>query len=313
MKAVQINAYGGVDVLEVNENAPQPTLKNGQVLVEVYAAGINPFDWKVRKGYMKEMMPLTFPTTLGGDFSGKVIQIGEGISEFKVDDEIYGSALVFNGGSGSFAEFAAVNSKNSTYKPKNVNFEEAAALPLVGASAIQALEEHIKLQNNQKILIHGGAGGIGHIAVQLAKHVGAYVATTVSTDDTEFVKQLGADEVIDYKSQNFEGILKDFDAVFDTVGEETTDKSFQVLKQGGVIVSMLGQPNPELAKQHGVTAIGQGTDTNAQRLVRVGEYVESGNIKVNVDRVFPIDQAKAAMRHLEENHPRGKVVLKIQG
>lgn len=308
MKTVQINQYGGVEVLQINENAPQPTPKKGQVLVEVYAASINPFDWKVRQGYMKDAMSL--PATLGGDFAGKVVETG---------DEIYGSALIFNGGSGGFAQFAAVNIKNSAQKPKNVNFEEAAALPVVGSSAIQALEEHIKLQKGQKILIHGGAGGIGHIAVQLAKHLGAYVVTTVGTDDIEFEKSLGVDEVIDYKSEDFTTILKDFDAVFDTVGGETTDKSFSVLKkglpagrQGGVLVSMLGQPNEELAKQYEVTAIGQGTETNATHLKRLTELVENGVIKVNVDKVFPLDRVKEAFDYQEKNHPRGKVVLKIK-
>ncbi len=319
MKAVQINQYGGVEVLQINENTPKPTPKKGQVLVEVFAASINPFDWKVRQGYMKDAMSL--PATLGGDFAGKVVGTG---------DEIYGSALIFNGGSGSFAQFAAVNIKNSAQKPKNVNFEEAAALPLVGSSAIQALEEHIKLQKGQKILIHGGAGGIGHIAVQLAKHLGAYVATTVGTDDIEFAKSLGADEVIDYKqsfqgfpykqslrpnglkNQKFEEILKDFDAVFDTVGGETTDKSFSVLKNGGVLVSMLGQPKEELAKQYGVVAIGQGTETNATHLKRLKELVKNGIIKVNVDKVFSLNQVQEAFEYQEKNHPRGKVVLKIK-
>lgn len=328
MKAAQINAYGTNDVLEINENAPKPPLKQGQVLVEVHAASINPVDWKIRAGYMKDMMPLNFPATLGGDFAGIVTEAAIEVSEFKTGDEVFGSAIVLNGGSGSFAQFLAANVANIAHKPKTVNFEQAAGLPLVGASAVQALEDHIKLQSGQKILIHGGAGGIGHIAIQLAKALGAYVATTVSTEDVDFAKNLGADEVIDYKqrlrsnglkTQNFEEILKDFDAVFDTVGGKTSDESFKVLKkglpagrQGGVIVSMVGQPNEDLAKQYQVTAIGQGTNTNASHLRRVAELVDSGEIKVHVDKVFPLEQVKEAFKYQEEVHPRGKVVLRIK-
>lgn len=319
MKAVQINAYGGVDVLEVNANAPKPSVGKGQVLVEVHAVGVTPFDWKLRAGYVKDKMPLTFPTTLGGDFAGVILEVGEEVTDSNVGDEVYGSALIFNGGSGSFAEFAAVNTANVALKPKTVSFEEAGAFPLVGASAVQALEEHLKLQKAQKILIHGGAGGIGHIAIQLAKAHGAYVATTASSADEEFVKNLGADEVIDYKKQHFEALLKDYDAVFDTVGVDITNKSFKVIKkavpagrQGGVLVTMSGQPSQSLAKEYGITAIRQGTKTNALHLKQLAELIDAGKIKVNIDKIFSIDQVKEAFKHLEEGHPRGKVVLKIK-
>ncbi len=312
MKAVQINAYGTNDVLEINENAPKPTPSKNQALIEVHSTSINPVDWKIRAGHMKDMMPLNFPATLGGDFAGVVTEVGEDVSEFKVGDEVFGSAIVLNGGSGSFAQFLAANVVNIAHKPKTVNFEEAAALPLVGSSAVQALEEHIKLKSGQKILIHGGAGGIGHIAIQFAKVLGAYVATTVSTEDVDFAKSLGADEVIDYKTQNFEEILKDFDAVFDTVGGKITDASFKALKKNGVIVSMVGQPNGDLAKQHGITAIGQGTDTNFKHLTHLAELVDSGKIKAQVDKVFTLEQVKEAFKYQEEAHPRGKVVLKVK-
>lgn len=239
--------------MEVSDNVPKPSPSKNQVLVEVYAASLNPVDWKIWAGYFKEM-PVKFPMTLGGDFAGRVVKAGEGVNEFKVGDEIFGSAIILNGGSGAFAEMAAANTANITQKPRNIDFTKACALPLVGCSAVQALEEHIKLQSRQKILIHGGAGGIGHIAIQLAKALGAYVATTVSEDDMDFVKRIGTDQVIGYQNQAFEEILKDFDAVFDTVGGEVTDKSFKVVKRGGRLVSMLGQPNEELAQKFGVTA-----------------------------------------------------------
>jgi alcohol dehydrogenase len=311
MKAAQINAYGKTDVLQINENTPKPSLSTGQLLIQVRAVSINPFDWKVREGYMKDMMPLQFPATVGGDVAGIVTEVGEGVSDFKTGDEVYGSALVFNGGSGAFAEFVAINTKNAALKPVSVSFEEAAALPLVGSSAVQALEEHIKLQKGQKILIHGGAGGIGHVAIQIAKASGAYVATTVSTNDTDYVKEVGADEVIDYKTQKFEDILKDYDAVFDTVGGETTNKSFAVLKKGGILVSMAGQPDKEQAEQRDITPIGQFTQTNSQHLNRLTELVDSGKVKVHVDKIFPFLQIKEAFEHQEKNSPRGKVVIRV--
>ncbi|MBI4057755.1 NADP-dependent oxidoreductase [Candidatus Microgenomates bacterium] len=225
--------------------------------------------------------------------------------------EVFGQALVIRGNSGAFAEIVAVNNDTVAPKPKTASFEEAAALPLVGSSAIQGLEEHIKLQSGQKILIHGGAGGIGHIAIQLAKALGAYVATTVKTGDMEFVKELGADQVIDYKNQKFEGILKDFDAVYDTVGSETANKSFQVLKRSGILVSMLGQPDVALAQKYGVRAIGQMTAVTTARLNRLASLIDGGKIKVHVDKVFPLENVKEAFDYQQKNRPRGKVVLRI--
>ena len=293
MKAVQIREYGGSEVVEVKDIA-EPALKEGQILVKVHAASINPFDTKIRSGIYKDSIPLNLPYTPGGDFSGVILSLGEGVTEFEVGDEVFGSAQVASGGSGAFAQISAANVKNSALKPKSIDHIQAASLPLVGSSAVQALEEHIKLQKGQKILIHGGAGGIGSIAIQLAKHIGAVVATTISTDDKEFVKSLGADQVIDYKSEKFEDILKDFDAVFDTVGGESSDKSFKVLKKGGVLVSMVGKPNEDLAKEFEVTAIGQGTHTNREYLTRLSELVDKGVIKPQVDKVFPLDQTKEA-------------------
>jgi len=313
MKAAQYNRYGGPEVIEINNNASDSTHGKGQVLVEVYAASLNPFDWKLREGFMKEMIPLKFPFTIGGDFSGVVTELGKDVSEFKIGDEVYGQAIVLNGGSGAFAQVCASNVANSALKPKSVGFLQAAALPLVGASAIQALEDHIKLKSGDKILIHGGAGGIGHIAVQLAKYLGAYVATTVSSNDMEFVKNLGADEAIDYKTQKFEERLHNFDAVFDNVGGETANKSFKVLKKGGIFVSMLGAPNPELAKQYGVTAIGQNTKISSEKLNRLTELVDNGSIKVCIDKVFPLEKTGKAFEYLENGHPQGKVVVEIKG
>lgn len=312
MKAAQINSYGEPEVIQISDNTPKPTLKSGQILIENYAASINPIDWKFRAGFLQKMAPVPLPATLGGDFAGKVSEVGEDISDFKVGDQVYGQAIILNGGSGSIAEYVAANGANTSLKPKTASFEEASALPLAGVSAVQALEEHIKLQKGQKIIIHGGAGGIGHIAIQLAKSVGAYVATTVKAEDMEFVKSLGADETIDYTSQKFEELLKEYDAVFDTVGGETTDKSFQVLKKGGILVSMLGEPKQELSQKYEVTALGQGTQTDTVRLTRLAELVDKGQIKVHIDKIFPLKQVQEAFTYQEKIHPKGKVVLRIK-
>lgn len=311
MKAAQFAMYGGPEVIEVNE-VPNPTPAKNQVLIQVYTATINPFDYKVRRGYMKDMMPLKLPLTLGGNLSGVVTELGAEVTNFKVGDEVFGQSYAFGGGSGTIAEFAVAGVDNIALKPKKVNHIESGSLPLVGVSAIQALEQHINIQSKQKILIHGGAGGIGSIAIQLAKHLGLYVATTASSKDTDFVKSLGADEVIDYKKEKFEEKLSGFDAVFDTVGGDTTDKSFKVLRRGGVLVSMLGAPKEALKKEYGVTAIGQNTQTNAKNLARLAELVDQGVIKPVVNKVFPFDQTRQAFEYAETGHPRGKVVIRMK-
>lgn len=307
---VQIRKYGGNEVLEVSDIPKSKPGKN-QVLVVVHAASVNPFDLAVRSGGMRSVSSLQLPFTLGGDFAGVVLETGEDVVDFKIGDEVYGSAIVFGSGSGAFAQEVSVNIANCALKPKGVNMQEAAALPLVGSSAVQALEEHIKLKNNQKILIHGGAGGIGHIAIQLAKSKGAYVAATVGDKDREFVERLGADEVIDYKNQKFEDILSDFDAVYDTVGGDVTERSFRVLKKGGILVSMKGQPDEKLAQKYQVFAIGQFTKINAEHLKRLSELVDADVVKVHVDKIFTLDAIKDAFEYQEIGHPQGKVVVKI--
>lgn len=312
MKAAQINQYGGSEIVEINGKAARPTITEGKVIVEVHAAGVNPVDWKIRQGYLAKMAPLSFPATLGGDFSGVVTEVGKGVSDLNLGDEVYGQAGVLLGGSGSFAEYALVSAQTIARKPKSISYAEAAALPLAGVSALQALIEHINLLPGQKILIHGGAGGIGSFALQLAKHLGAYVATTVSGGDETYVKNLGASEVIDYKTEHFEDKHPDYDAVFDTIGGETYKKSFKVLKPGGVIVSMLEQPNTELIAQYGVKAIAQFTQVTTERLSKLAEFVDKRVIRIHVDKTFPLDQVGEALAYLKTGLPKGKVVVKIK-
>lgn len=312
MKAAQINRYGGDEVVEINKNAPIPTVTPGHLLIEVYAAGVNPIDWKIREGYMRQMVPLKFPATLGGDFSGIVAEVGKGVPGFKKGDEIYGQASITKGGSGSFAEFAAADVNTAAHKPGILSHVEAAALPLTGVSAWQALVDHIGLSRGKKILIHGGAGGIGSIAIQIARHLGAYVATTVSLKDMEFARELGADEVIDYKNQSFEDILHEYDAVFDTVGGETYTRSYRVLKRGGIIVSMLEQPDQDLMEQYEVKATGQLTQVTGERLSKLAELADKRVIKVHVEKTFLLEEAQEALEFQQKGHPRGKVVLEIK-
>jgi NADPH:quinone reductase-like Zn-dependent oxidoreductase len=308
MKAAQISGYAGQDVLKIND-VPKPAAGPGEVLVEVHAAGLNPFDYKVREGIMGDA--LKFPATLGGDVAGTVAEAGEGVSGFDTGQAVFGQAGAASG-QGSYAEFTPVKISQLAAKPESLDFVQAAALPLAATSAYQALVDHMNLRAGQKILIHGAAGGIGSFAIQIAKYLGAYVAATAATEDVDYVKQLGADEAIDYKSRDFSEIIKDYDAVFDTVGGETNTRSYQVLKPGGTLVSMVAEPDPELVEQSGVNYIQQQSRATAERLKAVAELADQGVIKTNIDKTFPLEQAAEALDYLKTGHPRGKVVLKIK-
>jgi alcohol dehydrogenase len=310
MKAAQFREYGDPSVIVINE-VPKPVADDGQVLVEVHAAGINPFDAKVRLGYMKQFKALDMPVTLGGDLAGVVAQVGPGVAELEVGQKVYGQAGLFGGGSGATAEYALTKAAQLAQMPVGLSFEEAASLPVAALSALQGLDK-LKLQAGQKILIHGGAGGIGTIAIQLAKHRGAWVATTASDKQADYVRKLGADEVIDYKTQKFEEVVKDLDAVFDTIGGEVYRKSFLVLKKGGQIVSMVERSDEGLAEKHGVTAIYQSTATTTESLDELSELIEKGAVKPQVGKVLPFDQTRQAYEAQEAGGVRGKVVVKVQ-
>ncbi len=310
MFAAQINQYGEVAEIKIQETKV-PELKEGQVLVKVKAASVNPFDVTLRSGKIQQMMPLPFPFTQGGDLAGVVTAVGTGVKDRAIGDEVYGTASVANGGSGAMAQFAAANVGNLAGRPNNVSWEEAAALPLAGVSAIQVLEEHMNIQPGQKILIHGGAGGIGSLAIQVAKMHGAYVATTVRQDWFEFARGLGADEVIDYKTEEFENRIKDYDAVLDTVGGEVTNKSLTVLRRGGILVTMIGTPDEAKAKERGITTVRQMTKVNTERLARLAGYIETGKIKPQIGKIFEWPQVAPAYDYYEQQSPKGKVVVSL--
>ncbi|HSX31985.1 MAG TPA: NADP-dependent oxidoreductase [Candidatus Saccharimonadales bacterium] len=309
MKAAQITEYGDASVIKVNE-VQTPEASEGQVLVEVHASSINPFDAKIMAGYMKDMIPLKLPATLGGDIAGVVTELGTGVSNVAVGDKVWGQANVVAGNSGAFAEFAATKANQVGVMPKDLDFTKAAALPLVGVSALQALTDHINLTAGQKLVVLGGAGGIGTIAIQIAKHIGAHVTTTASGDGIALAKQLGADEVIDYTAQDITTLVHDADAVFDTVGKDF-DEALHLLKKGGVAVTMAAAPNQALADELGVTAIGQQTKVTTDALNKLCELVEAGAVTAQVDKLFALDDIAEAFRTKETGAVKGKIVITV--
>ena len=311
MKAALINRYGDSQAIEIVQNHPVPQAKAGQVVIEVQAAGLNRIDSILRAGYLQQMMPLSFPAVLGGDFSGIVREVGPNVEGIQVNDEVYGQSGSLMGGTGSIAEFTTAPAAKIAKKPLSLTMTQAAAFPLAGTSALQALEEHINIGPGQKILIHGGAGGIGSIAIQLAKHHGAYVATTVDGSDVALARSLGADLVIDYKTQAFTTIIKDYDAVLVTAANALAD-SYAVLKKGGILVSLAGTIDENAAKENQVKAIGQMSQANAKQLERLATLIDAGNIKPLIDKTFNLSAIKEAFTYFEQGHPKGKVVVNIQ-
>jgi len=247
MKAMVIDQYGKAPMRM--KEVPTPEINEYEVLAEIHAASINPIDFKIRDGKVKLLIHYKMPLILGNDFSGVVVKVGEKVTRFKVGDAIY--ARPKKSKIGTFAEYISIHEDDIALKPKNLSFEEAASIPLVGLTSYQALHDIMQLQKSQKILIHAGSGGVGTFAIQLAKVMGATVATTASEAGANLGTSLGADKVINYKKENFEAILKNYDAVFDTLGGKTLEKSFEIIKDGGKIVSVSGRPNARFAKEYG--------------------------------------------------------------
>lgn len=247
MKAMIIDRYGKVPMRMAE--VPTPEINEYEVLAEIHAASINPIDFKIRDGKVKMLLKYEMPLILGNDFSGVITKVGSKVTRFKVGDEIY--ARPRKNKIGTFAEYIAIHEDDIALKPKNLSFEEAASIPLVGLTSYQALHDIMQLQKGQKILIHAGSGGVGTFAIQLAKIMGATVTTTASEAGANLVTSLGADEIINYKTEKFEDILQNYDAVFDTIGGATLEKSFNIIKSGGNIVSVSGMPNARFGKEFG--------------------------------------------------------------
>lgn len=333
MKAFVIDRYkdrGGGRIGDM----PEPEVGDNDVLVEIHAAGANPLDCKIRNGEFKLVLPYRLPLILGNDVAGVVIRVGRRVRRFKPGDEVY--ARPHHDRIGGFAEFIAVNEADVALKPTNLTMEEAASIPLVGLTAWQVLIDRAKLKEGQKVLIHAGSGGVGAFALQLAKHLGATVATTTSTANIDLVRRLGADIVIDYRKDDFERILTGYDVVLNSLGKEALEKSLDVLKPGGKLISISGPPDPEFAeglglglflrqvtrllsyrirrqaKRRGVSYSFVFMRADGEQLGKVTSLIEAGHIRPVVDRIFPFEATAEALAYLETGRAKGKVVVKVR-
>lgn len=309
MKAAQIDSYGEVTNIHITD-IEQPTITDDQVLVKVAAASINPFDLTVLSGGAAAMAPLTFPATLGLDIAGVIVEIGANVTGFAIGDRVYGTANAMFGASGAFAEFAAANAGNIGLSPTGISELEAASLPTAGISGLQAVNT-LAIQEGQKLFIHGGAGGAGSIAIQVAKARGAYVATTASTENSEFVKSLGADEIIDYKSQDYKEVIKDYDAAFTTVWSENISEIFSTLKDGGTAISLVGPFDDAAAAKRNINASAQMTKVNTESLGELRQLVESAAVKPLVDKTFTLDTIHNAYTSLANDSIKGKIAIEM--
>lgn len=309
MKTISIANYGPLDKVVRMTDMPKPTPGPQDVLIQVHAAGVNPIDWKIAEG-MKSTLTFPMPLILGNEVAGVVSFVGSAVTSFKNGDKVF--ARLDATTCGAFAEFVAIDAKLVAMKPKKTDFITAAGIPLAGLTAWQGLFEHLKLIKGQTILIHAGLGGVGSFAIQFAKHVGAEVATTAGPDGIDMVKALGAKYIIDYKSQRFEDVIKDFDAVFDTIGGETQTRSLRVLKRGGALVSTVGiSVDQSIADKAGVTMKGMVMHPDGKELSEIGGLVDARVVKAIIDRTFNFDQTKEALLYSKSGRAKGKIVVKV--
>ncbi|MGG3308275.1 NADP-dependent oxidoreductase [Paenibacillus lautus] len=333
MKAITIEKYGKNVPLVLTEQ-PVPHIGEHDVLVEIHAASLNPIDYKIKEGKVKLLLSYKFPLILGNDFSGIIVKVGERVSAFKPGDEVYGRPRKSR--IGTLAEYIAVHEEDIWLKPQNLSFEESASIPLVGLTTYQAFTDFLHLQKGQKILIHAGSGGVGTFAIQLAKLMGAFVATTASEKGYTLVKSMGADLIINYKKENFEEVLTGYDAVFDTLGGAALEKSFRVLKPGGQIVSISGLPNARFGKEAKLCWMKTAILSIASRKIAslekkyhtryhflfmkssgaqlkvLQEYIEGGQIKPVIDKVYHLEETAQAFSYLQGGSAKGKVVIRIK-
>ncbi len=333
MKAFILESYGANRALQLAD-VPEPQLRDDEVLVQVHAAGVNQLDSKIRDGQFKLILPYRLPLILGHDVAGVVVKAGPRVRQFKPGDEVYARTDDFR--IGTFAEFVPVKESSLAPKPKGLTMEEAASLPLVGLTAWQALVETAKLSKGQKVFIQAGSGGVGTFAIQLARHLGATVATTTSAANFELVRSLGADVVIDYRTQDFEDVLHDYDVVLNSQDGKTLGKSLRVLKGGAKLVSISGPPDPAFGRNIAAPAFvrlvmrllssgvrrrarGRGIDysflfmrANGGQLREITRLIEAGAIRPVVDKVFAFESTNEALAYSEAGHAKGKVVIKIR-
>ena len=305
--AIRIHEFGDSSVLSVDE-VPIPEPGPGELLVRVHAAGVNPVDYKIRKGGYPAVSEDALPYTMGREVSGVVEAVGEGVDSFTQGAAIH---AMLGQGRGGYARHAIVMPAEAAAVPQNLSHIEAAAVPLAALTAWQGMIDHGGLSEGQTVLIHGGAGGVGHFAVQIAKARGAQVVTTAGAEDAEMLRELGADRMIDYRSERFEDVAGEVDLVFDLIGGETQDRSWGVLKQGGTMVSTLEEPSADKAQAEGASTARFLVQPNGIQLAEIGRLIVAGRLRPVVSRTFPLDGAAAAQDGLEHEHSRGKIVLDV--
>jgi NADPH:quinone reductase-like Zn-dependent oxidoreductase len=305
LHVVRIHRFGGSDVLSLDE-VPLPELQNDEILLRIHAASVNPIDFKIRSGEFPPVDGSKLPYPMGRDASGVVERCGKQVDGVAEGDVIFAMSGI---GYGTYADYVVLKRGEFAPRPSSLDHAHAAAVPLAALTAWQGLFDHGGLQKGQRVLIHGGAGGVGHMAIQFARHAGAHITVTASARDLDFVRAIGADEAIDYRGKPFEESLKNVDLVYDLVGGATRERSFQVMRSNGIMVSTVGEPSKEKASEYGVRVVGYMAQPKAAQLSRIGELIDDGEVRVNIAKTFSLKDASAAQDFLEDEHVRGKVVL----
>jgi NADPH:quinone reductase-like Zn-dependent oxidoreductase len=310
IKAIIIEAYGGKEQLKEQE-VQKPSAGENQVVVRLFATSINPIDWKLREGYLKTMLPFEFPIILGWDAAGVIEEVGPNVKNFKKGERVFARPETTN--MGTYAEYTAIDAHLLARIPDNISFEEAACVPLAGLTAWQCLFDFGDVKQGDRVLIHAGAGGVGTFAIQFAKNAGAYVATTAGTHNMEFLKSLGADEIIDYTTQDFETILRDYDLVLDTLGGIPLEKSFSTVKEGGKLASIVAEPDKEKSAAKNITSGLVWLKPNGEQLKKIAEQLSKNDLKVIIGHRFPLTEEgiKGAHALSESHHAKGKIVIDI--
>ncbi len=308
MKAIVLHEHGGPEVLKY-EDVLRPEPKEDQILVRVIAAGVNPVDGMIRSGMFAKHDKSAFPIILGGDIAGVVEKVGSRITKFKAGDPVFAYVSLDNGG--GYAQYALATEREAAPKPKSLTYVEAAAVPIVALTAWQALIDTAKLSAGQTVLIHGGSGGVGTFAIQIAKARGARVIATASTANQDLLKQLGADISIDYTKQKFEDVAKDVDVVLDSVGKDTLARSYGVVKKGGMIVSIVARLDQTELDKHSIRGATLSVGPNSNELAEIGKLIDEKKVRVIVSQTFPLSEARKAQEQVATGHTRGKIVLKV--
>ncbi|MGE5112012.1 MAG: NADP-dependent oxidoreductase [Acidobacteriaceae bacterium] len=304
MKAIRIHEYGDAGTLQL-EDIPRLSIADDQILVRIRDAGVNPIDWKIRQGYLKQVMPPTFPMTIGQDFAGEVVEVGKTVKQFVLGERVFGFAH------GTYAEYAAAPAATVAAIPNSMDFATAAALPTAGSTALQIIRDVVNARSGMSILIHGAAGGVGSYASQISRNLGARVIGTATGADVEYLNSLGVEEVIDYKRERFEDRATGMDAVVDLVGGETLSRSYHVVKKGGVLATTVQPIDESAAKRSGIHAVHVVMKRNAADLAELARLVEKGALKPRLSKTMSLSQAREAQELSEAGKTAGKVILKV--